>query len=236
VSFLMALFNVRLGWWLGNPGTEGGTTYFRDGPRAAVLPFFQEMFGLTTDDCKYVYLSDGGHFENLGLYEMVRRRCRFIVVSDAGCDPAFAMEDLGNAVQKIELDLGVSIRFDGLERLKWWPDDGSEVGPGHLYHAIGRIDYPSCDGGGAPGTIMYVKAGYHGTESAGIRSYAMSHPKFPHETTSDQWFSESQFESYRCLGFEIMDGILGNAVQDVGHETSLTLEDLFRLLEQPAVR
>ena len=236
VSFLMALFNVRLGWWLGNPGTEGETTYFRDGPRTAVLPFFQEMFGLTTDDCKYVYLSDGGHFENLGLYEMVRRRCRFIVVSDAGCDPAFALEDLGNAVRKIELDLGVSIRFDDLERLKGRPDDGSEVGPGHLYHAIGRIDYPSCDGGGALGTIMYVKAGYHGTESAGIRSYAMSHPAFPHETTSDQWFSESQFESYRCLGFEIMDGILGNAVHDVVYQTSLTLEDLFRLLEQPAVR
>jgi hypothetical protein len=235
VSFLMALFNVRLGWWLGNPGKEGETTYFRDGPRTAVVPFFQEMFGLTTDDRKYVYLSDGGHFENLGLYETVRRRCRFIVVSDAGCDPAFALEDLGNAVRKIELDLGVSIRFDGLERLKRRSEDGSELGPGHPYHAIGRIDYPSSDGGGAPGTIIYVKAGYHGTESAGVRSYAMAHRDFPHETTADQWFSESQFESYRCLGFEIMDGILGDAVPDVGDQTRLTLEGLFRVLAQPAV-
>ena len=65
------------------------------------------MFGLTTDDRPYVYLSDGGHFENLGLYEMVRRRCRFIVVSDAGCDPDFVFEDLGNAVRKIAIDLGI---------------------------------------------------------------------------------------------------------------------------------
>jgi hypothetical protein len=209
VSLLMALFNVRLGWWLGNPGKEGETTYFRDAPRTAVVPFIQEMFGLTTDDRKYVYLSDGGHFENLGLYEMVRRRCRFIVVTDAGCDPTFALEDLGNAVRKIELDLGVSIRFDGLDRLKRRPEDGSELGPGHPYHAIGRIDYPSSDGGGAHGTIIYVKAGYHGTEGAGVRSYAMAHRDFPHETTGDQWFSESQFESYRRLGFEIMDDILG---------------------------
>jgi hypothetical protein len=225
VSFLMALFNVRLGWWLGNPGTEGDATYFRDGPRIGVFPFFQEMFGLTTDDSKYVYLSDGGHFENLGLYEMVRRRCRFILVSDAGADPAFGLEDLGNAVRKIELDLGIPIHFDGLADLKRRPEDGSDVGD-RAYHAIGRIDYPSRDGDVAPGTILYVKAGYHGTESAGIRSYAKAHREFPHETTADQWFSESQFESYRRLGFEIMDGILGNAVRALGPGATLTLDDL----------
>ena len=64
---------------------------------------------------RYVYLSDGGHFENLGLYEMVRRRCRLIVVIDAGCDPDFAFEDLGNAVRKIYIDLGIRIQFEGLE-------------------------------------------------------------------------------------------------------------------------
>lgn len=232
VSFLMALFNVRLGWWLGNPGMEGDMTYSCDGPRTALVPFVQEMFGLTTDDRKYVYLSDGGHFENLGLYEMVRRRCRLIVVSDAGCDPAFALEDLGNAVRKIELDLGIVIRFDSLENLKRRPEGAGEVGAGHPYHAMGTVDYPSSDGGGAPGTIIYVKAGYHGTESAGVRSYAMAHPDFPHETTSDQWFSESQFESYRRLGFEIMDGILTEALHRLGHATRPALKDLVGVLNQ----
>ncbi|MGB7042449.1 MAG: hypothetical protein WBD83_23060, partial [Xanthobacteraceae bacterium] len=100
ISLLLALFNVRLGWWLGNPGKNGCETYQTEGPKWAAKPLFYEAFGQTTDESRYVYLSDGGHFENLGLYEMVRRRCRFIVVIDAGCDPNFAFEDLGNAVRK----------------------------------------------------------------------------------------------------------------------------------------
>src|SRR5262249_11167637 len=118
VTLLLALFNARLGWWLGNPGPEGETTYKDDGPATAIIPLAEETFGLSTDDRPYVYLSDGGHFENLGLYEMVRRRCRFIVAVDAGCDPAFAFEDLGNAVRKIFIDLGIRITFKDLDKLK----------------------------------------------------------------------------------------------------------------------
>src|ERR1019366_9431700 len=100
IGFLVALLNVRLGWWLGNPGQEGAATFRMEGPGFAIWPLLSETFGLTTDAKPYVYLSDGGHFENLGLYEMVRRRCRFILVVDAGCDKDFAFEDLGNAVRK----------------------------------------------------------------------------------------------------------------------------------------
>jgi hypothetical protein len=61
------------------------------------------------------------------------------------------------------------------------------------------------------GTLLYVKPAYHGTEtSPGIRSYAMAHPEFPHETTVDQWFTESQFESYRSLGLEIGKSVLSD--------------------------
>jgi hypothetical protein len=126
VMLLMSLCNVRLGWWLGNPGREGDKSHRHEGPHTAIRPLLQETFGLTTDDKEYVYLSDGGHFENLGLYEMVRRRCRFIIVSDAGCDPEHAFEDLSNAVRKIEIDLGVTIDFQGLEVLK--PRDASRLG------------------------------------------------------------------------------------------------------------
>jgi hypothetical protein len=230
VAFLMALFNVRLGWWLGNPGREGELTFTHDGPRNAAAPFFAEMFGLTTDDQPYVYLSDGGHFENLGLYEMVRRRCRFIVVSDADCDPEFAFEDLGNAVRKIELDLGVSIRFRGVEVLRPRPSGDKAIGPNVPYHAVGEIDYPSADGGGSKGIILYVKAGYHGVESAGVRSYANAHPEFPHESTADQWFSESQFESYRALGFEILDTLLRDVECKWTAATTPRLRDLLEAL------
>ena len=68
--------------------------------------------GNTTDRYKYVNLSDGGHFENLGLYEMVLRRCHYIVVSDAGEDPECSFADLGEAVRKIRIDFGIPIEFD----------------------------------------------------------------------------------------------------------------------------
>ena len=87
----------------------------------------------------YVYLSDGGHFENLGLYEMIRRRCRCIVISDAGCDPEYGFEDLGNAVRKIAIDLGVYISFSELHEIKRRSKDSSVIKG--AYYAIGEIDY-----------------------------------------------------------------------------------------------
>jgi hypothetical protein len=100
VGLLLMLFNVRLGWWLGNP-RGGPRVYRRDGPLLSIRPVLDELAGRTTDAGRYVYLSDGGHFENLGLYEMVRRRCHFILVSDEGSDPSGALDDLSNAVRKI---------------------------------------------------------------------------------------------------------------------------------------
>ena len=105
VGFIMTLFNARLGSWLGNPGPHGKDTWRDPGPLSAVRSMVKEALGQTSDESEYVYLSDGGHFENLGIYEMVRRRCRFIVVLDGGCDPNFQYEDLGNALRKIRIDL-----------------------------------------------------------------------------------------------------------------------------------
>ena len=210
ITLLLALFNVRLGWWLGNPGEKGEDFYQTDGPRWAAKPLFWEAFGQTTDQSPYVYLSDGGHFENLGLYEMVRRRCRFIVAIDSGCDPKLAFEDLGNAVRKIFIDLGVRIRFDGLQALRTRPLAADGPPDKIPYYAIGTIDYHTADGSASSddGVVLYIKPAYHGTEGAGIRSYATAKKDFPHESTADQWFTESQFESYRSLGLEIADTIL----------------------------
>lgn len=228
ITLLLALFNVRLGWWLGNPGKEGEQSYRTDGPSFAVKPLIEEAFGQTTDDRSYVYLSDGGHFEDLGLYETVRRRCRFIVVVDAGCDPDFAFEDLGNAVRKIYIDLGIRIRFDGLQSIKNRPM-GQPTAEQRLnipYYTIGIVEYQAADGaepGCGDGTILYIKPAYHGTEGAGIVSYANAHPTFPHETTTDQWFTKSQFESYRSLGLDITDSILSSEVI-LQKEPKLTLQ------------
>ena len=100
IAFIMSMFNVRLGTWLGNPGKAGLVSlngrvippYGLAGPRIATRPLVEEALGLTDDENPYVNLSDGGHFENLGIYEMVRRRCRMIVVCDAGHDPSCGFE------------------------------------------------------------------------------------------------------------------------------------------------
>jgi len=75
------------------------------------------MFGLTNSNRRYVNLSDGGHFDNLGLYEAVLRRCRHVLVSDAGRDELFTFEDLGNSIRKIRIDFGINIEFDTIQVL-----------------------------------------------------------------------------------------------------------------------
>jgi len=236
IAFLMALLNVRLGWWLGNPGSAGNRSFTDEGPRTAARSLLAELMGMTREDQEYVYLSDGGHFENLGIYEMVRRRCKLIVVSDAGCDPGYAFEDLGNAVRKIAIDLGVPIRFDTLADLRPRRGDGQDIGHGHPYHAIGEIDYPAADGGrlADKGVILYLKPGYHGSENtAAIRSYAMANRQFPHDDTINQWFGESQIESYRALGFEIMDNLLSAALERLAGKTNITMADVVEALRSP---
>src|SRR6266480_1484697 len=204
LGLLMTLFNVRLGWWLGNPGSPGGSTWQRSGPRYSVGPLFSEAAGNTTDRYKYVNLSDGGHFENLGLYQMVLRRCHYVVVSDGGEDPECSFADLGEAVRKIRVDFGIPIEFgpmsiyprSQIDRLK---------GPGHN-SAIGRIRYSVVDGSDAPdGVLVYIKPACYGDEPRDIYEYFKRNETFPHESTSDQFFSESQFESYRMLGVYTME-------------------------------
>ena len=198
VTFILALFNARLGWWLGNPKHD---KFRQASPRWAIGPMLAETFGLTNDDRGYVYLTDGGHFENLGLYEMVRRRCHFIVVIDAGCDAPCGFEDLGNAVRKIRIDMGVPIEFN--MPINIYPRSAAKQEG--QYCALGCIDYRRVDGDEAPnGVLVYIKPAFYGAESRDIYNYATTHSSFPHESTADQFFTESQFESYRALGSHVI--------------------------------
>jgi hypothetical protein len=207
LGFLLMLFNLRLGWWLGNPRRR---FYQREGPVFSLTPALKEIAGATTDTGNWIYLSDGGHFENLGVYEMVRRRCRLIVVSDAGCDPECTFNDLGNAARKCFIDFGVGIEFSELKIVarRNPPTASARV-------ALGVITYP---GSATQGVMLYVKPTYCATtEPPQVRSYAATHPEFPHESTADQWFSESQMEAYRALGAHIFERVCnGGADQPAG--------------------
>ncbi|HET9226438.1 MAG TPA: hypothetical protein VFR31_07205 [Thermoanaerobaculia bacterium] len=207
ITFIMTLFNARLGVWLGNPGPLGQGTYTRSGPRSSAMVLVSEALGKTSDRHPYVNLSDGGHFENLGLYEMVRRRCRNIVVCDAGGDPECAFDGLGNAIRKIRIDFGIPIDFD--DRIPIYPKSGTK--PDARYCGIGRVRYSAVDGDVEDGLIVYVKPTLYESsyEPYDIYNYARSSSDFPHETTADQWFSESQFESYRALGQGTLAAMVG---------------------------
>jgi hypothetical protein len=208
IGLMMTLFNVRLGWWFGNPHHR--TTWKGEGPVFGISAIVQELLGLTDDVSPYVYLSDGGHFENLGVYEMVRRRCRYIVVSDAGSDPDGALADLGNAIRKIWIDFGIRIVFPCFNiKSRTALSEGTPAGKlakdDACYCAVGRIVYPEADA--PPGYLLYIKPMLYGNEPVDILSYAAESPTFPHESTADQWFSESQMESYRALGSYIVNRI-----------------------------
>lgn len=223
LSFLLTLLNVRLGWWLGNPGQKGDRRprlgkhkiCRLDGPQLALRPFLSELFGLTSDESPYVYLSDGGHFEDLALYEMVRRRCRWIVVVDGDQDRDRGFADLGNAVRKIWIDLGVRIEFDKSPLLQALKDAKLDEIP---YFAIGTITYvsdPPVAGAAPPtGYLLYIKPAVRGDEAAAdVIAYKRSNDDFPDQSTADQWFDEPQLEAYRRLGHLMLETIVKVAPQ-----------------------
>lgn len=208
VAFVMTVFNIRLGWWLPNPNPQWIDRWSRSEPGLGVRPLIDEALARTTDQSPFVYLSDGGHFENLGLYEMVRRRCHRILVIDASCDPTFKYDDLENAIRKIRVDFGIPIVFPhGLPGPVADEADGRRV-------ALGTIQYSKVDGPDTDGQILYVKPILIGDEPLDVLRYAASNSKadspFPHQTTADQFFDEAQFESYRMLGHHsIVTGLPG---------------------------
>ncbi len=211
MAFLLTLLNVRLGSWLGNPGTAGKNSYNLAHPKSNLHPLGLELTGMSNDQSSLVYLSDGGHFENLGIYEMVLRRCRYIVISDGGCDPKFTFEDLGNAIRKIRTDLGVPI---DIKKMYMYPRTPDSAFPEGRYVATAAIRYSAIDGNAADkdGTLVYLKAGLYSETyfPKDVYNYATESADFPHETTADQFFSESQFESYRALGRHVVNEICGN--------------------------
>ncbi len=230
LAFLMTVFNVRLGEWLANPRftndqflaavSRAMTRWEKHksaaekariererrkvaspegGPRSSLLYLLFELFGTTTNVSKYVYLSDGAHFENLALYELVRRECDFILASDAGEDAGYVFEDLANAIRKCRTDLGAEIV------LNLAPITANPQTRQAKYHAVrGDIFYRS----GRIGKILFFKSCLTGDEPNDVKDYLRLHKEFPQQSTADQWFDESQFESYRQLGFFAADSIL----------------------------
>ena len=191
VAFLLTMFNVRLGWWFPNPGQRA---WDQPGLHFSLYYLVKELFGIADEKNLFVNVSDGGHFENLGIYELVRRRCKVIIASDGECDESLQFGSLGNLVRICETDFGAKIDID-VSSIRQQKDSLS------LAHCgVGKITYSN----GSMGYLIYLKASITGDEDVGVAQYRSVHPSFPHETTADQFFSEDQFESYRRLGRHVV--------------------------------
>jgi len=192
MAFWMTMLNVRLNLWVLNPN-------LKQKPKMIIWPFYlaKEFFRQGRTDDILLNLSDGGHHENLGIYPLLKRRCKVIIASDAGADPKFEMTDLANLQRKARIDLGINIEFD-LSDLR---PDLENKGYAKAYFVEGTITYPEDENGNKQtGTLFYIKTTMVGKEPEDLLAYRRTHPTFPDETTADQFFDEDQFESYRKLG------------------------------------
>ena len=243
-SLLMGLLNIRLGYWWtsavrpserrrARAQASPNYTHLFEGFLATIFPVQMYLFSELTarfygSALAQWYLSDGGHFENTGVYELIRRRIPFIIASDNGCDPESSFEDVAHLVRRLRLDFNAEMTFlsqSELQDLGVHPDMMKLFGlPGDfapdirksqedkkiLPHALmARVCYGADEEGDPEAAkrrcsyILFIKPGLNGDEPEDLVQYQKRHPDFPNETTADQYFDEAQWESYRRLGYHI---------------------------------
>ena len=211
MSFLLSLLGIRSGYWAPNPNPtkrakSGFPNMLMPGVSQGLLP------GTLHEDAMFVDLTDGGHFDNLGLYELVRRELKHIIVCDASYDPQNRFECLFGTLSRIELDFNVKVRFlDSIENLWTFNSRGNsdeilKIGDCVSKHgfAFAKISYNQ----NREGVLVYLKPSLAGKLLDELHAYKLHNPHFPHDRTSDQFFDEYQFEAYRKLGFELARGAL----------------------------
>lgn len=217
-TFLLALLNVRLGYWLRKPSPDiSGIKRLL--PPVAWYYFFLELSGGMSEKTAYLNLSDGGHIENLGIYELLRRRCKFVIAIDGEADPSRSFGGLLKLTQLAKIDLGVTIEPD-LTDLR-----SDTEGLGRSHFGLSRIEYPD----GKYGLLLYIKSSLTGNESEFLKKYRAENPAFPQQSTAQQLFNETQFEAYRALGEHIAQDLFRSDLVDRWQPT-LRVHEWFRRL------
>ena len=231
VSFLMSVLNARLGYWVPNPRFKR-RALLRFTPNLWKPGLLQGLFGRgLNEQARFVELTDGGHFDNTALYELIRRRLKVIVLCEGGQDNTYQMDDIANAIEKARVDFGVHIRFDDPRF------DLSGIRPPNIRtaatrgYAVARIKYPKQATRGDPpdydhGVLLYLQPTRIADMRDDTESYRRRHPLFPNEPTSDQFFGEEQLEAYRELGLRTAK----RAIQELAVVTAAPT-DLLELLQ-----
>lgn len=206
--FLMAMMNIRLGVWIPNPAfdgprpvdpAEGNPPWYvwlrryivRGWREPGALYVLKEGLGLVDLEGRYIYVSDGGHWENLGLTELLRRRCTHIVVIDASGSPGLG--DIARAMAIARAELGIEFDLDPRVTVK--KEDGLAEAP----VAVGRFRYPE----GHTGDIFYARSVLWPDAPSDLHLFAKREDRFPSHPTSNQFLSGDIFDAYRALGWAV---------------------------------
>ncbi len=232
LAALMTLLDIRTGYWARNPGFTG--------PRwLAALPWWPyyhllDLLNRTHAGRARVSVSDGGNIENLGVYELLRRRCRLIVALDAGADPAYEFADLKNLVIRARQELHLVIRFRQDPERVVRPEPSAGFSRAHF--AVADVRELGNEQRGWRGLLVYVKSSLRApqtpktVDSESFR-YKTAHPAFPHETTADQFFDGAQWRAYYYLGRFMAGDLLSEDVTDPARIGRRDLSALFTVLD-----
>jgi hypothetical protein len=225
LRFLMALLNLRLGVWLPNPRRldlarvrtdASGNPIYRFRARARPVYLLWEMIGRNKLENRFLYLTDGGHYENLGLVELIRRRCQWIWCIDASGDSIDTFNTLGEAFALADSELGVSIDLDPEREIAPDPDVSAaraKAGKPPLVrspYCVGRVWYPD----GTVGTLVVIKAGVAENSPWEVQSFYERNHQFPCDPTFDQLFTAERFDAYRALGAWSISEAWGDVGED----------------------
>ncbi|CAO3408515.1 hypothetical protein [Azospirillum largimobile] len=229
LTALMTFLNLRLGYWIRRPEVQGLPWIARQLGRSKTPGFvclIQEMFGIAmSENQAWVNLSDGGHIENMGVYELLRRRCKFIISVDGEADPDSMFHGHLTLVRHAQIDFGVRIE-PTLTDLR--QDLTTKFSQSHSM--LCRIHYPEKKGEpDSIGLLLYLKLSVTGDELELIKRYRALNPDFPHQSTLDQFFEEEQFEAYRQIGVHVAEGLFSPALLN-GNTRPASVQEWFRSL------
>jgi hypothetical protein len=228
-QIVLAVSGARLGAWLPNPvfvaamrdahdsRRPGGVDWTLPGlPAVRRLTYLlREILNMHPIEERLLHVTDGGHYENLGIVELLRRRCTTIYCIDGGGDSPPTAPGLAEAMNLARSELGVRIELH--DPFDTEPGIGAPLepqGPLAVLNSslskepviVGTIHYPAASGLPAEartGSLYVARALLWPGADYALLSYAAQHPEFPHDSTADQWFTEGQFTAYTSLGREL---------------------------------
>jgi hypothetical protein len=205
VASVMSLLNIRLGLWVSNPSRRWPLpfsaipTFLHPGMVSGILSMRHSRRS------RFIELTDGGHFENLGLYELVRRKLPIILIVDGEADPSISLSSFVSVTRRIEQDFKATLTFNtetgkGPERLMMYQQKGYPAGLRYAQSPflVARLSYSD----GSSGTLVYIKSTLIKDMDFTTAGYLAENPTFPHQSTVDQFFDQDQFDAYRFLGYD----------------------------------